>query len=653
MWATLCQAQTGNVQVTLTPAGAISAGAQWNVNSGGWQSSGATVTGLSPGTHDVYFNSVPGWASPVSTPITITAGATTSVTGTYTQLAGSLTVELNPAAAMAAGAQWNVGGAGQNSGANVGGLTVGSGYTVNYNSITNWASPAGTPVTISGNSATTAVANYLQTAGAPFMTLQPLPLATWQEWFGLWDSNIEGEYSWEMTPGVLATGFSDYGGLGENIDWQLAPVLTGFYYGYMASSDPHYVDLMVTCVDALISLETIEPDGYPGWPASAPAGTSTDDLDWYYADSFLGDAAAFRPIVPMARQMITNPALKAAYGAKGQTYLALAETLYRKWVSRGGWRDTIPRTPGGMISVVLPEGMDPATGYKTWITNPSSDWPDSPGQNSYTSANEYGPTWIAQGINNGMSHPTNKNDEVALWLLAMWDATGNPEYQLRASKWFTYLKNYRMTLEDECTSGLDGAGDLIWNYWEPAGSWDFVANQAQNDLYGDWGIGGTKTWDGLHPNNGYYWIDTQCIVAAFEHGVVFNESDITTWSMTPRPVGLPRRGSRRYAVLFQSLQPVAGNVRFGLPGLRHGHTGRRLHPELVDPGGLRGLAVGGMVERRLIPRPLERHDRERDLEREHRHHRRQAHRRRGKRNARHQHEHRGLAVADVEQLRRL
>ena len=57
-----------------------------------------------------------------------------------------------------------------------------------------------------------------------------------------------------------------------------------------------------------------------------------------------------------------------------------------------------------MISVILPEGMDPATGYKTWITNPATNWPDSPGQNSYTSANEYGPVWIAQAINNGMSH---------------------------------------------------------------------------------------------------------------------------------------------------------------------------------------------------------------------------------------------------------
>ena len=67
---------------------------------------------------------------------------------------------------------------------------------------------------------------------------------------------------------------------------------------------------MVTCVDDLISLEMIEPDGYPGWPATAPADQATDDLDWYYADSMLGEAAAFRPIVLMACQMVTNPALK-------------------------------------------------------------------------------------------------------------------------------------------------------------------------------------------------------------------------------------------------------------------------------------------------------------------------------------------------------
>ena len=203
LWTALCQAQTGSVQVTLGPAGANTAGATWNVDGGVWQSTGATITGLSPGSHDVYFNYVAGWASPVSTAVTITAGTTTPVTGTYTQLAGSLTVELNPAAALASGAQWNAGGGPwQNTGANVGGLTVGSGYTVNYNSIAGWASPANTPVTISSTSATTAVANYLQTAGAPFMTLQPLPLATWQGWYSLWDENIQGEYQWEESSAI-------------------------------------------------------------------------------------------------------------------------------------------------------------------------------------------------------------------------------------------------------------------------------------------------------------------------------------------------------------------------------------------------------------------------------------------------------------------
>ena len=271
---------------------------------------------------------------------------------------------------MAAGAQWNVGGAGQNSGANVGGLAVGSGYTVNYNSITNWASPAGTPVTISGNSATTAVANYHSNGGR---AVHDAPAVALGDVAGmvrpLGHRTSRGSTPGSMTPGVLATGFSDYGGLGENIDWQLAPVLTGFYYGYMASSDPTmWMDGDLR--GHLISLETIEPDGYPGWPSSAPAGTSTDELDWYYADSLLGDAAAFRPIVLMAHQMITNPALKAAYGAKGQTYLALAKTLYQKWVWRGGWRDTDPAYyPGGMTCG--PAGGDgPGPGYTTWITNP-------------------------------------------------------------------------------------------------------------------------------------------------------------------------------------------------------------------------------------------------------------------------------------------
>jgi hypothetical protein len=496
LWTALCQAQTGSVQVTLAPAGAITAGAQWNVDGGVWQASGATVTGLSPGGHDVYFLYAPGWASPVSTPVTITASTTTPVTGTYSQLAGSLTVELNPPAAFAAGAQWNVGGGPwQNTGANVGGLTVGSGYTINYNTIAGWAPPPSASVTISNNTATTAIANYLQTAGAPFMTLQPLPLATWQGWYSLWDENIQGEYQWEVSSAIPY--YAASGNASENLDWQIAPVLTGLYYGYMATGNTEYVNEMVACVDEIVNLAVTEPDGYPGWPAPDPDNQAPDTSTTYNADSILGEAAIFRPIVLMAYQMTTNPALQATYGAKGQSYIQLAETIYAKWVSRGGWRDvTVNGVAGaGMISVILPYGMDPTNSY--WI--------------DYTTRNNPG---------NGFSHPENKANEIALWLLAMWDATGNPEYQTRAAKWFTLLK-YRMTLAGMYGNPPDGSGNLIWNYWQPAGPWDYVD-------YTDANPTDPKLWIGTHPNNGYYQIDTLCIVAAFEHGVVFNEADITT-----------------------------------------------------------------------------------------------------------------------------
>ena len=48
----------------------------------------------------------------------------------------------------------------------------------------------------------------------------------------------------------------------------------------------------------------------------------------YNADSMLSDAMVFRPIVLMAGEMIKNPALKEKYGAKGESYLKLAEQIY-------------------------------------------------------------------------------------------------------------------------------------------------------------------------------------------------------------------------------------------------------------------------------------------------------------------------------------
>jgi len=108
---------TGSLLVTLIPAGAISAGAQWQLDGGAFQSSGILVSGLSPGNHTVTFNTISGWNTPASQTVTLVAGVTNSVTGAYTVQPAGLQVTLSPAGAISAGAQWQVdGGAFQSSG---------------------------------------------------------------------------------------------------------------------------------------------------------------------------------------------------------------------------------------------------------------------------------------------------------------------------------------------------------------------------------------------------------------------------------------------------------------------------------------------------------------------------------------------------------
>ena len=53
--------QTGSLQVTISPQGAIDAGAQWRrVGTSTWQNSGTTETGIPVGQHTVEFSDVVG-----------------------------------------------------------------------------------------------------------------------------------------------------------------------------------------------------------------------------------------------------------------------------------------------------------------------------------------------------------------------------------------------------------------------------------------------------------------------------------------------------------------------------------------------------------------------------------------------------------------
>jgi len=162
IWHFTTKAPAGSLRVTLSPSGAVSAGAQWNVDGGGWQNSGATVTGLSIGSHTVNYKSITGWNAPPSESVTINNDQTTSISRNYLQLTGSLQVTLGPSGAVSAGAQWNVDAGGwQNSGATVTGLSLGY-HTVNYKSITGWNAPPSESVGINNGQTTSISRNYTQ-----------------------------------------------------------------------------------------------------------------------------------------------------------------------------------------------------------------------------------------------------------------------------------------------------------------------------------------------------------------------------------------------------------------------------------------------------------------------------------------------------------
>jgi PKD repeat protein len=75
----------GSLQVALAPAGAVSDGAQWQVDGGAWQNSGATVSNLSVRNHAVTFSAISGWTAPPYQNVTVIANSNTIAIGIYVQ----------------------------------------------------------------------------------------------------------------------------------------------------------------------------------------------------------------------------------------------------------------------------------------------------------------------------------------------------------------------------------------------------------------------------------------------------------------------------------------------------------------------------------------------------------------------------------------
>jgi len=291
------------------------------------------------------------------------------------------------------------------------------------------------------------------------------------DWLARWEKNILGDER---------NRYCDHE-LGEEIGWLISPFLNGFFYGYQATHDLQWVEHLRDWAEAWIQRGVKEPDGFTGWPKAGTGGLVAKD---FLTDSLLGEAMGLRPLVMMAGEILKTPALQANYRATAESWLRLAGQTFEKWDARGCWRDV----PAGGLWVVPDWGMDLKTG----------NWTEG----------------YAQRATNGFSNPDNKQNQIARWLLALADVTQKPVYRERAEKWFRLMKSRMKTRED--------GKYFVWNYWDPAGPWDYQAD------------GSTRHWVGVHPNGGYYAADLEGIVAAFEHGLVFSQADIQKLIATNR-----------------------------------------------------------------------------------------------------------------------
>ena len=305
-------------------------------------------------------------------------------------------------------------------------------------------------------------------AAAAAVTLTS-PLA--RDWLARWEKNIVGD---------ARNRYCDRE-MGEEIGWLVSPFLNGFYYGYLATLDTKWLDLLVDWSDAWMKRGVQEPDGCIGWPKAA--GASTGAVPDFVTDNILGEAMGLAPAVGMAATVQKTPALKEKYGRKAREYLDLAERTFAKWDARGAWREV----KEGGLWVVPPFGIDPKTGQ-------------------WTEGYERRKT-------DGFSLPANKQNTVARWLIDLHEATGKAVYRERAEAWFRRMKACMRPRDEKY---------YVWNYWDPAGPWDRKPD------------GSLKHWVGVHPNGGYYALDMEGIVAAHERGLVFGKEDLERLIATNR-----------------------------------------------------------------------------------------------------------------------
>lgn len=258
---------------------------------------------------------------------------------------------------------------------------------------------------------------------------------------------------------------------GETFAWHAAYGMSGFLQGYEATGDTTFLDWGVKYYDALIAKMATGPDGYKGWIGPYEYNEK------YWCDAHVSDAILFDGILDFAYAVTRDPKLKARYGAKARQYVSRAERdLLEKWDARGTWHED-----------------GPFGAYVAW------DKYGMPGQYQ---------GWTAKADcddRSNLTPPFNKQIDVGVAALRVWQITGKQKYRQRAEKVFGFMKSRMQRYKDE----------YHWNYFEPAGQWDLAEGSVP-----------VRHWIGVHPERNYQSGEVVNILKAYNAGIVFTEEDI-------------------------------------------------------------------------------------------------------------------------------
>lgn len=258
---------------------------------------------------------------------------------------------------------------------------------------------------------------------------------------------------------------------GENFCWHARVGLDQFVENYELTKDTKWLEAGIKYYDFLLGKKATDPDGYKGW-----IGVYGYD-DNYWQDALVGDAILFDGILNFSVLVSEDKKLKKKYGDKAMLYVdAAKKDLIEKWDNRGCWIDDGPY--GTYIEFNKYLKSDNLT---RWITAP-------------------------EAARSGISHPFNKQMDVAVVCLRIYRITGEEFYRARAEKIFFTAKSHFQFFDDH----------YCWNYYEPLYPGDIDLFK-KDTRHGVW----------VHPwRSGYQASEVDKIVEAYHCGVVFDETDI-------------------------------------------------------------------------------------------------------------------------------